>query len=120
MSKTKDELLDEAAEAGVEADESMTNAEIQAAIDGAASGGGEDAPAGDYDPSKFAGVSPDRQFPAAEAYDNPVETEWEVTSREAYQAQIDEANAEKEEGYKAAEELAEKTARQRLTDLLGK
>lgn len=35
MSKTKDELLAEAAELGVDADESMTNAEIQAAIDAA-------------------------------------------------------------------------------------
>lgn len=36
MSKTKDELLAEAKAAGVTADESMTNAEIQDVIDGAA------------------------------------------------------------------------------------
>lgn len=40
MAKTKAELLDEARDAGAEADESMTNDEIQAAIDDATDGAG--------------------------------------------------------------------------------
>jgi len=122
MSKTKDELLDEAEELGVDADESMTNAEIQAAIDEAKDGGGEEESQADedgFDASKYQGVSPDRQIKPAEPFNNPVETEWEINSREAYQAGIDEANAEKEAQRVEAEEAHEAAARKRLTDFLG-
>jgi hypothetical protein len=148
--ETKAELLEEAKAKHVEVPKSATKAEIVEALEEAepvgtrrvtgglesvtlnpdeqrpasaddvvGSGEGDDGDL-EFTPEAFAGVSQDRWLEPATIHGYPVETDEDREAAAARQAEIDEANAKREEQRAENDKATEEAARRRLADLLGK